>query len=85
MPGKMTKLAIKEEIFKALQHIAPDAALDEVAPNDDLREVSDIGPSGFLNLLVRLREDLKVDIPESDHERVSTLTELVRYLSDRLK
>jgi len=85
MPGKMSKLAIKEEIFKALQQIAPDAALDEVAPNDDLREVSDIGPSGFLNLLVRLREDLKVDIPESDHDTVSTLTELVRYLSDRLK
>jgi len=85
MPGKMTKLAIKEEIFKALQQIAPDAALDEVAPNDDLREISDIGPSGFLNLMVRLREDLKVDIPESDQDAVSTLTELVRYLSDRLK
>jgi acyl carrier protein len=85
MPGKMSKLAIKEEIFKALQQIAPDAALDEVAPNDDLREVSDIGPSGFLNLLVRLREDLKVDIPESDRETVSTLTELVRYLSERLR
>ena len=85
MPGKMTKLAIKEGIFRALQQIAPDAALDEVAPNDDLREVSDIGPSGFLNLLVRLREDLKVEIPESDRDTVSTLTELVRYLSDRLK
>ena len=85
MPGKMSKLAIKEEIFKALQQVAPDAALDEVAPNDDLREVSDIGPSGFLNLLVRLREDLKVDIPESDRETVSTLTELVRYLSERLR
>ena len=85
MPGKLSKLAIKEEIFKALQQIAPDAALDEVAPNDDLREVSDIGPSGFLNLLVRLREDLKVDIPESDRETVSTLTKLVRYLSERLR
>jgi len=85
MPGKMSKLAIKEEIFKALQQIAPDAALDEVAPNDDLREVSDIGLSGFLNLMVRLREDLKVDIPESDQDAVSTLTELVRYLSERLR
>jgi acyl carrier protein len=85
MPGKMSKLAIKEEIFRALQEIAPDAALDEVASNDDLREISDIGPSGFLNLLVRLREDLKVDIPESDQDAVSTLSELVRYLSERLR
>jgi acyl carrier protein len=85
MPGKMTKLAIKEEIFKALQQIAPDAALDEVAPNDNLKEVPDIGPSGFVNLMIRLREDLKVDIPESDHDTVSTLTELVRYLSERLR
>ena len=85
MPGKMTKLAIKEEIFKALQRIAPDAALDEVAPNDNLKEVPEIGTSGFVNLMIQLGEDLKVDIPESDHDAVSTLTELVRYFSERLR
>jgi len=81
----MTKLAIKEKIFQTLEHVAPEASLDELAPNDNLRETADIGPSGFLNLMSRLRDDLKVDIPESDYDEVSTLTELVRYLSDRLK
>ncbi len=81
----MTRLAIKEEVFKALQEIAPDAALDEVAPNDSLRDIPDIGSGGFLNLMTRLRSDLNVEIPESDYDSVSTLTELVRYLSDRLR
>lgn len=81
----MTKLAIKERVFQALQHIAPEAPLDELAPNDNLREAADIGPSGFLNLMNRLSRDLKINIPESDYDRVSTLTGLVRYLSDRLK
>ena len=85
MPGKMTKLAIKEEIFRVLEEIAPDAELDELAPNEDLRQVADIGSSGFLSLMFRLRQDLKVDIPDSDHDTVSTLTELVRYLSERLR
>jgi len=85
MPGKMTKLAIKEEIFRVLGEIAPNAELDELAPNDDLREVADIGTSGFLNLMFRVGQDLKVEIPDSDHDTVSTLTELVRYLSERLR
>jgi acyl carrier protein len=85
MKERMTRLAIKEEVFKALQEVAPDAPLDEVAPNDSLRDIPDIGASGFLNLMTRLRSDLHVDIPESDFDKVGTLTELVRYLSDRLR
>jgi len=81
----MTKFAIKEKVFLALQHIAPEAELDELAPNDNLREAVDIGPSGFLNLMNRLSDDLKIDIPETDYDRASTLTALVRYLSDRLR
>lgn len=81
----MTKLAIKEKIFQMLEHVAPEASLDELAPNDNSGETADIGPSGFLNLMTRLRDDLKVDIPESDYDKVNTLTELVRYLSDRLR
>lgn len=81
----MTKFAIKEEVLKALQDVAPEAELEELAPNESFRDVPDIGAAGFLNLMVRLREDLKVDIPESDYDRVTTLSELVRYLSDRLR
>ncbi len=81
----MTRLAIKEKIFQTLEHVAPDATLDELAPNDNLRETADIGQSGFLNLMTRLGDDLKIDIPETDYDKVNTLTELVRYLSDRLR
>lgn len=85
MKARMTKFAIKEEVFKALQEIAPEAELEELTPNENFKEVPDIGAAGFLKLLVRLRQDLKVEIPESDYERVTTLSELVRYLSDRLR
>jgi acyl carrier protein len=81
----MTKLAIKEKIFQTLEHVAPDASLNELAPNDNLREAADIGASGFLSLMIRLRDDLKIEIPESDYDQLNTLTELVRYLSDRLR
>jgi len=82
---KMTRLAIKEEVFKALQQVAPDAALDELALADNLTEIPGIGLSGFTNLMVQLRENLKVDIPERDRDAVGSMTELVRYLSDRLR
>lgn len=85
MKERMTKFAIKEEVLKTLQDVAPDAELEDLAPNENFSDVPDIGPAGFLNLMVRLRQDLKVDIPESDYDQVTTLTELVRYLSDRLR
>jgi len=81
----MTKLAIKEKVFEALQYIAPEAPVEELAPNDNFQEVANVGQSGFLNLMTRLSDDLKIDIPESDYDRVTTLTNLVRYLSDRLR
>jgi len=37
----------------------------------------------FMNLIVALHEELGVEIPESDYDRLSTLHEMVAYLASR--
>jgi len=80
----MTDAAIKEALFKLLRRIAPEADLDELAPNANLREALDIDSFDFLNFLIAIHENLKIEIPESDYDQVATLGGIIRYLARRL-
>lgn len=81
----MNESEIRLAVIKALRKIAPEASLDQIRPDENLREALDIDSFDFLNLLIGLHEELNVEIPESDYGKLRTLGELVRYLSDRLK
>jgi acyl carrier protein len=81
----MAESAVKEAVFKILRKIAPEADLDELAANENLREALDIDSFDFLNLLIGLHEELNVEIPESDYGKLSTLAELVSYIGKRVK
>jgi acyl carrier protein len=76
---------IRLAVIKALRKIAPEASLDQIRSDENLREALDIDSFDFLNLLIGLHEELNVEIPESDYGKLRTLAELVSYLSDRLK
>jgi acyl carrier protein len=80
----MNKAAIKSEIAAVLAGIAPEAELDEVPADQNLREELDIDSYDFLSLLIGLNEQLGVDIPEADYEKLVTLDNLIDYLAERL-
>lgn len=81
----MTEPEIRAAVFKMLRKIAPEADLDQIRPEENLREALDIDSFDFLNLMIALHEELAVEIPEADYRKLSTLGELTGYLSDRLK
>lgn len=80
----MTDAAIKEALFKLLRRIAPEANLEELAPDANLREALDIDSFDFLNFLIAVHDNLKIEIPESDYDQVATLAGIIRYLAQRL-
>lgn len=80
----MTDAQIKETIFKVLGRIAPEANLDTLAPDENLQEALDIDSFDYLNFLIGLHDELGVEIPESDYGQVTTLTNLITYLSTRV-
>ncbi|SHJ72665.1 acyl carrier protein [Malonomonas rubra DSM 5091] len=75
---------IKQQIFNGLIDIAPEVELDELDPNENLREELDIDSYDFLSLLIGLNESLGVEIPETDYEKLVSLTDLVAYLAAKL-
>lgn len=81
----MTQAEIQQAVFDALRKIAPEADPQKLQPNENLRETLDIDSFDFLNFLIGLHGKLGVEIPEADYGRLTTLSDLVNYLSARTK
>jgi acyl carrier protein len=75
---------IRAAIFSGLRQVAPEADLDNLAPDANLREALDIDSFDFLTFLIGLDEALGVAIPEADYGQLVTLVDITRYLAARL-
>jgi acyl carrier protein len=75
----MTADEIKSLIGDILGGIAPEADLDAVAGEEDLREALDLDSMDFLNFVVALHEKTGIDIPEADYPRLRTLDGAIAY------
>ncbi|NVK41855.1 MAG: acyl carrier protein [Oceanospirillaceae bacterium] len=68
-------------ILKAeLLNIAPEASLDDVDGNADLREELDLDSLDFLHLIIAIGKRIGVEIPEADYGRIHSLDALLDYL-----
>jgi acyl carrier protein len=80
----MNTTAVRETVYAILKSIAPEiepAALDPAAP---LRDQIDLDSMDYLNFIVGMHEKLRVEIPESDYQRLVTLDDIVNYLREKL-
>jgi SHS2 domain-containing protein/acyl carrier protein len=80
----MTEIEIRQAIFDALHQIAPEADLQKIRPEENLRETLDIDSFDSLNVLIGLHARLGVEVPEADYGQLTTLSALVRYVSRKL-
>jgi acyl carrier protein len=78
----MTENEVRKQIFEILHRIAPEANLDTLDPNQNLREALDIDSFDFLNVVIGLNEKFGVNIPEAQYRRVSTLKGMMEYLNN---
>jgi acyl carrier protein len=70
---------IRKVALAELKRIAPE--LEDVAPAKPLRDQVDLDSMDWLNFLVALNERLKIDIPETDYQKLGTLDQIVAYLA----
>lgn len=80
----MDEQTLKQKILEILVSIAPEVEPDEIRPTRTLRSQVDLDSMDWLNFLVALHEQLKVDIPEADYQKLVTLDDLIRYLQAKL-
>jgi acyl carrier protein len=81
MTRKLTKEEIRNTVLRALGEIAPEADLASLKPDVSFRDQLDIDSMDFLNFVIALHEDLRVEIPEADYANLITLNGCVEYLA----
>ena len=79
----MNREKTRETVLRVLGQIAPEADLAALKGNVNLRDQMDIDSMDFLNFLIALDKELKVDIPERDYAQLATLDACVDYLTAR--
>ena len=73
----------RAHVAAVLGRIAPEAELEEVPGDVDLRDELDLDSMDFLSLIEGLKEATGVDVPEGDYDKIETLDGLLGYLADR--
>ena len=77
----MNQTEAKALIIDVLSGIAPEADFAALPGKAQLRDELDLDSMDFLNFIAALHERTKLDIPEADYPKLSTLDGAVGYLS----
>ena len=72
-----------DAVCRILAGIAPEADLSALPPDANLRRELDLDSIDFQNFVIRLCKELKIDIPDRDAAKLTTLAGCVEYLASR--
>ncbi len=81
----MNEEELKAGIRTALHRVAPEADLDQIDPQADLREALDIDSIGILQFAAGLEAELGVSVPERDYPQLVRLGSALDYLRRALQ
>ena len=78
----MTRTEISQAIIDIISEIAPDEDWAALAPEESLR--GKLESMDFLDVVMELRKQYSVEVPEADYEQLATLQSCVDYLEPKL-
>lgn len=81
----MTPERIKTVILDILENIAPDEDLTDLRDEVPFREQMELDSMDFLDIVMELRKQYRVQIPEDDYQQLATMSSTVGYLTPILK
>ncbi len=76
---------IRQVVLNILERIAPDEDLSDLQDDVAFREQMELDSMDFLDIVMELRKQYRVQIPEEDYENLITMDSTVNYLQPRLK
>ncbi|HEY1043721.1 MAG TPA: acyl carrier protein [Telluria sp.] len=71
----------RDEVVRALRIVSPDVDGIDVADDEPLRDQLRLDEQGWRNFGDSVRNNLHADIPEAEFARLSTLREIVNYVT----
>ncbi len=78
----MTRAEISQAIIDIVNEIVPDEDWSALKPEENLR--GKLESMDFLDVVMELRKQYGVEVPEADYGALSTLQSCVDYLEPRL-
>ncbi len=78
----MTRNEISQAIIDIVSDIAPDEDWSDLTPEESLR--GKLESMDFLDVVMELRKQYSVEVPEADYEQLATLQSCVDYLEPKL-
>ncbi len=76
----MTKDDIKKIVLEIIEEIAPDEDLSDVKPDIRLRDQLDLDSMDFLDIVMELRKQHGIEVPEEDYPELASLDSCADYL-----
>jgi acyl carrier protein len=83
MTTPQTEAQAREIVSAALLAIVPDAAMDTVGDEADLREALDLDSLDFLSFVEQLGARTGQRIDEDDYDNLRTMGACIRFLRER--
>jgi acyl carrier protein len=81
----MTPEEIRQAILSILTRIVPDEDLSDLNDDVPFREQMELDSMDFLDIVMELRKQYRVQIPEEDYLHLNTMSGTVTYLSPLMK
>jgi len=76
----MTEAEVRRLAAEVLADIAPEADIEALNDDEDMREALDLDSMDFLNFAIGLNKKSGVSIPESDYPKLFTMKGIIDYL-----
>jgi acyl carrier protein len=80
----VTRAEIQDAVMQALVSVAPEAAAAPLTPDVPLRDQVDLDSMDVLRFVLELHRQLGVEVPESDYQKLTSLTAIADYVAARL-
>lgn len=75
-------MELRQRILACIASVAPEVPLDQLDGGVDLRDELDLDSMDFLNVLIAVKQETGVEVPERDVPLVRTLDGLVGYVQE---
>jgi acyl carrier protein len=81
----MTKEDCKKVVLDIISEIAPDEDLSDVQSGVRLRDQLDLDSMDFLDIVMELRKQFGIEVPEEDYQQLASLDSCADYLTPKFK
>jgi len=80
----MIKEDVSQAIIDIINDILPDGNCSDVDPDKKLRDQLELDSMDFLDIVMELRKQYSVEVPEEDYPKLATLNSCIEYLEPKM-